>query len=355
MSSRIHGERPQQGETLAQENHAEQAHVQQGQVSHTAMQRSKLHAKIQHNKAQSAAFFRNKRYATSLNKALSPANQKLARQLGQRPRPGAERKVRERDHERERREDGARDQQHERREPERDQEHERGQQHGQSDGRNQGGERGGNGQQQGQREQHQHGGARDGRKPRETALKVMSLRTRKARAVAAPSGLQKTAETERESPHLPDTVAAAYTDTVVGLASKLELGHLIAPLLVLDMTGPMVPKRQTGRLQALRNGALAQRALGAENPAAGAQLLGHTLDLTLARQRFRIAFGEDQQSLAAARQRLIDASGARGAQERPAPAGAAQPAPGTAHAGATSASETTQPVRVSSTGPVGAA
>jgi hypothetical protein len=326
--------------------------VQQGQVSHTMMQRTKQHAKIQHNKAQLASFYRNKRYATSQNKGLTPANQKLVRQLGQRPRPGAERKVRERDHER--REAGSHECEQEHEHEQQDSHRERGRERegGQGGGQNPSGDQGRNGQPQGQGEQRQRGGANDERKPREQALKVAAVRTRKPRGMAAPTELQAIAAAERESPRLGETLAVAYTREVVKLATQLEFGPAIALLMVLDMAGPTVLRRPLGRLHALRNSTLAQRALRAGNAAAGAQLLGHTLDLTLARQRFAIVFGDDDQSVAAARQRLIDASGATAKR---APANVVQPASGASGTSGPGASETSQPVRVPPAAPDGAA
>lgn len=372
MSTRIHGgQHPhldgQLHDAQAAHTHAQQTHAHQGQVSHVVMQRKLRANKIQHNKAQLAAFYRNKRFAAAHGKDASATGQKLLRQLGTRPRPGAAGKPRDKAGARERPEDGLhdaeqrhdndphrdREQKHGReREHEREQEQQkqqprddrRGQQqrngqqgeqqrHGQQQHASDDGQQPGQqqGQQQGQAQQQsqqqqpqqqqqqsqqqQHERRASGDKPLRFAVKKTGGA---ARTISAPMRLQALAERHGASPTLSETLADGYARDLIALGRELQQSgrhaqcqslHLMLPLALLSACSRAALKRQPAQLQAQINSALAQPG----NGTVGARVLGHTLDLTLARQRFRIEYGDDQQSLSAVRARLMQASQATGA------------------------------------------
>jgi hypothetical protein len=119
------------------------------------------------------------------------------------------------------------------------------------------------------------------------------------------------AQRQLASPAMPQALLADYTRTVVQLTSrsKMELGPLLAPLLILSATGPMVGKRQLARLATQRNAVLAQQAALPGKGTGSGDLLGHTLDLTQARRVASVEYGDAEQSLAMVRQHLLDASG----------------------------------------------
>ncbi|MGF6612969.1 hypothetical protein OKW45_007957 [Paraburkholderia sp. WSM4175] len=377
MSTRIHGGQQPHVDQQAHDAktghaHVQQTHAHQGQVSHLVMQRKLRANKIQHNKALMAAFYRNKRFAESHGKDPSAAGQKLLRQLGTRPRPGAAGKPRDKATGRERPEDGAHEsgQRHEN-DPNQDREqkhgrdheheHEHGQdQRGQKDGQQRDGQQRQQGQQQGRHGQQQgqsHGGQSDGQqqgqpqgqsqqqpqqqsqqqqrqrspgepherrgrgdKPASFALKKAGGMARKT--AVAPMRLQALAERQGASPTRAQTLADGYARELIGLGRELQGGdrhaqrqslHLMLPLALLSACSRMAMKRQPAQLQAQINSALAQPG----NGTVGARLLGHTLDLTLARQRFRIDYDDNEQSLSMVRQRLMDATAATAAPAAP--------------------------------------
>ncbi|GAB7524095.1 helicase [Paraburkholderia sp. 2C] len=334
MSTRIHGGDHHHAEQAAHDahtgdEHASQALTGQAHTSRMTMQRTKLRAKIQHNKAQVAAFYRNKRFATSHHKPPSASAQKLVRQLGQRPRPGQSAKGRGKDgvardprEDRHAREDNQkRDEKHEHSRDQHGHEHEhqrRDQDQNQGQGRGQGQSRQQQQQQQPQQQQQQQQqgpSQRDGQ-PRERREKPpkFALKVGRIPAVPAlPTGLRSIAERHGAAPDLPHVLATAYTKAVVGLTSQMELGPLLAPLLVLNMSSRMTLKRDPERLNAQRT--IAHRAeaggagaAGAPAKAAAACIIGQSLDMTLARQRFAIEYSDDEQSLAMVKQYLLDAT-----------------------------------------------
>jgi hypothetical protein len=323
MSSRIHSnhnpQTTQHTEADLEHAHGQQAHVHQGQVSQLVGQRIRLRNKLQHNKALAAAFYRNKRFALMHHKPASASGQKLMRQLGQRPRPGGAAKPHGKQAERTRHEEVP----HERNPQQGDSQggHEHGHEHGhdkQEQGRqNQGqGQRQGQGQGQGQQSGQNQQRRDEQREQNKRGATTSSFKIRKASraaraAPALPATLQTMAQRQQASPAMPQALLASYTHTVVQLTSrsKMELGPLLAPLLVLSATGPMVRKRQLARLATQRNAALAQQAAIPGKGTGSAELLGHTLDLTQARRLAGIEYGEGGQSLAMVRQHLLDASG----------------------------------------------
>lgn len=308
MTTRVNGHQGHQNHHAEQAAHEAQTgaeHAGQASHTHTVMQRTKmLRAKLQHNK-QAAAFFRNKRFATSNHKPPSPSAQKLLRQFGQRPAPkgrgGKDGQGRGKDGQGRREDDP-----HDKREHEQGQGHghdhphdqKDGQQHGQGNGNEQ------NGQGSGQPQQH---APRDGQKRREKPAKFAIKKVKAALKTAPSNRLQQVAEQHRESPDQPRALAAAYTKAVLHFTSQIELGPLLAPLLVLGSASRMVLKREPARLHAQRNGALVRLGAAAGKTAAAAGLIGQSLDLTLARQRFGIEYSDDDQSLAMVKQRLLDA------------------------------------------------
>ncbi|CAB3769453.1 helicase [Paraburkholderia solisilvae] len=329
MNSRVHGG-SHHAEQVAHDAQTGDEHASQALTGHlhaqrSVMQRTKLRAKIQHNKAQ-AAFFKNKRFAAANHRPASAGAQKMLRQLGQRPRPGQSAKARGKDGAaRDPREDERRKQQqnhkhddrheqgHEQHAREHEHEHDRheGQDQGQRQGQGQNPGRG-QGQQQdpAQRERQQQE-----RRERASKFAIKAGNASARRALPAPpAALQSIAAQHGGTRDLPDVLANAYTKAVVDLTSKMELGPLLAPLLVLGMASPMVLKRRPARLHAHLNGALANRAQSASGAdpagksAAVAGVLGHSVDMTLARQRFSIEYSDDEQSLAMVKQRLLDAT-----------------------------------------------
>jgi hypothetical protein len=334
---------------------AADAHTGQVHASHVSMQRTQLRATIQHRKAQIAAFYRSKRFATSHHAPTSPAGQKLVRQLGQRPRPTSSAKERGKNvAERERHElhqpaapdkehgpkheekhDGKQEGKHEEKhqqkqdqgqgkhEQKHQQEQEQGQgKHEQKQKQEQEQGQGQQGQGQSQQQQPQQRDSQNRERNGKPAAAV--LKGAKAAPPAPPGGMQAIAAQRGDSPDLPRALAAAYTKAILQLSSKLEFGPLLAPLLALSSTSPAVLKRSPARLQAQRNGAFAQRRAAGEKPTATAattEMIGHSLDLTLARQRFGILYQDHEQSLSAVKQRLLDA-----AASLPAPAAQGAPA-----------------------------
>jgi hypothetical protein len=105
------------------------------------------------------------------------------------------------------------------------------------------------------------------------------------------------------------------------------------PLALLSACSRIALKRQPAQLQAQINSALAQPG----NSTVGARLLGHTLDLTLARQRFRIEYDDHQQSLSMVRERLMQASAAVAGVGASAAPGVLPAAPSPASPGAVAA------------------
>jgi hypothetical protein len=281
--------------------HSAGAHAQQTHASKVHMQRMKA-AKLQHDKAQHAGFYRNKRFATSNHKPTSATAQKLMRQLGQRPRPAPSAKENGKDAlAREWREQAhggeEKHKQHERQEG-----HERQEKREEDDAQQ-------NGQHSGQHSGSEQQAPRNGqdRERREKHSKFAVKARKSTSAHALPNGLQAIAKQHRDSPELRQALAAAYTRAVVRLTSKMELGPLLAPLLVLDMASPGVLARKPARLHAQRNGVLACRG-AAPGAAAAVGVLEQSLDLTLARQTFGIEYSEADQSLAMVKQRLLDAT-----------------------------------------------
>jgi hypothetical protein len=350
VSTRIHGgQQPhvdqQEHDAQSGHAHAQQTHVHQGQVSHLVMQRKLRANKIRHNKALMAAFYRNKRFAEAHGKDPTAAGQKLLRQLGTRPRPGrlvarlACRAGRERpedaahepgqghenDPHQDREQKHGRDHEHEH-EQDQDGQQREGQQcqqqgrHGQQQGQSQGQSQGQAQQQSEQQQQRspgeQHERRGRGDKPARFALKKAGGVARKT--AVAPMRLQALAERQGASPTRAQTLADGYARELIGLGRELQGDdrhaqrqslHLMLPLALLSACSRMAMKRQPAQLQAQINNALAQPG----NGTVGARLLGHTLDLTLARQRFRIDYDDNEQSLSMVRQRLMDATAATAA------------------------------------------
>ncbi|HEV3104147.1 MAG TPA: helicase [Trinickia sp.] len=288
-----------------QNHHAEQL-AQNTQARETHMQGVKLHSKFQHIKAQKAAFWRNKRFAAAHHKPPSASAQKLLRQLGQRPQPGQFAKSRGKDAAKERpkheheHEDGAHEQKHQH-ENEHEQKHQHEHEHGQGQSHD---DQHGDGRGQSQQQAPRDGQQRERReKQAKFAIKIVKTK----RSVAAPADLQAIAEQHLGSPDQRKVLAAAYARAVVRLSMKSELGPLLAPMLLLNMTSPAVLKRNLARLRAHSTSTLALGTLVAGKEAVTAGLVGHSLDMTLARQRFGIAYTDDDQSLAMVKERLIDA------------------------------------------------
>lgn len=159
-----------------------------------------------------------------------------------------------------------------------------------------------------------------GDKPASFALKKAGGIARKT--AVAPMRLQALAERQGASPTRAQTLADGYARELIGLGRELQGGdrhaqrqslHLMLPLALLSACSRMAMKRQPAQLQAQINSALAQPG----NGTVGARLLGHTLDLTLARQRFRIDYDDNEQSLSMVRQRLMDATAATAAPAAP--------------------------------------
>jgi hypothetical protein len=323
-------------------------------VQHTKMQR----ARMLHNKMLAAAFYRGKRFAEGNHKPPPPSAQKLMRQLGQRPRPAPSAKGHGKDAAvREPREDAPHgpEQKHEH-EHERKREQEQ-QKHGQQQKRehDQGQDRQGHGREhdQGQSRQHEHGHdqgqqgqergqsqqgsprdgqpKRDGRdsqegregrreEPRKFAIGKTGRAKAAARKQPLSAAMQVIARNKLGSPDLPAELAAACTKEVMRLTSQIELGPLLAVPLLLSMASPMVLKRNATRLHAHRNAVLMQNAATPGKAAATANLIGVSLDNTLARQGAGIEYSYEDQSIAAVKQRILDALAAL-------PATSAKPAP----------------------------
>lgn len=278
--------------------HSAGAHAQQTHAAQVHMQRMKSSAKLRQEKAQ-AGFYRDKRFAMSHHKPPSATAQKVLRELGQRPRPAPVAKERGKDEVREEARGGE----------EKQKQHERHEGHERQEGREEG-----DAQQNGQHNE-QHSGQSEQQAPRNGQDRErrekpskFAVKARKATpAPALPNALQAIAEQHRDSPELRQALAAAYTRAVVQLTSKMELGPLLAPLLVLDMASPGVLARKPARLNAQRNGVLAYRG-AAPGAAAAVGVLEQSLDLTFARQTFGIEYSDADQSLAMVKQRLLDAT-----------------------------------------------
>jgi hypothetical protein len=328
MNSRVHGG-SHHAEQMAHDTQAGDEHASQALTGHlhsqrAGMQRTKLRAKIQHNKAQ-AAFFKNKRFAAANHRPASAGAQKMLRQLGQRPRPGQSAKARGKDgaahdpreDERRKQQSHKHDDRHEQGHEQHAREHEH--EHDRRESEDQG-QRQGQGQNQGRGQGQQQSAAQRDRQQQERrdraskfAIKAGKASARRALPVP-PAALQSIAAQHGGARDLPGVLANAYTKAVVDHTSKMELGPLLAPLLVLGMASPMVLRRRPARLHAHLNGALANRAQSAsgadsaEKSVAVTGVLGHSVDMTLARQRYAIEYSDDEQSLAIVKQRLLDAT-----------------------------------------------
>jgi hypothetical protein len=328
MSSRIGGYQNHAGQYAGQAS--QQGHASSQTQQSASLQRSKLQARLLQNKApQTSVLFRNKRFATSLQQHSSPSGQKLVRQFGQRPTPAASAKrrdqmpaandrndrtqenepPREREEATQEHEQREKQQQNQRQDqdPMLDQEdehkHERDAEHGTGDE---------SGQFQQDQEHSQDQDSQNGQqrheqreKPRTFALSVTKI---KPKAVLSNS-IQFVAEQHRGSLQLPGILSEAYAKGVLEFTSQFKHGPLLAVPLLLSMTSRMVLKRTPARLRAHHNGIRAHAPAEPGKSAATAGLIGLSLDLTLARQRFGIEYSDDDQSLAAIKQRLINALG----------------------------------------------
>ncbi|WP_321816633.1 MULTISPECIES: hypothetical protein [unclassified Paraburkholderia] len=339
MSARISGAphaheaepRDPSHEQQAEAQHNSQAHTQQELVSRTMMQRAKMRVRLQHNKAMAAAFWHSRRFAVGQHKPLSPANAKLLRALGQRPRPGApkphgkdtarEEPLFERKPEHD--PDKERDKEHERdhdREREKDRDDRRDDKHDGHSREQRGGHSHSGGQQSGgQQDQRQH--SQHGQQQRREHARAMTVRgggaharvalqgVQRAHRVAPPERLQALATANGSAASRAQPLAAAFARELVRFIGQTPNAALLAPLAMLGATGPMVMRRNRACLLALHAGASSRN-----TQSASARWIGHTLDLTLARQRFGVQFGMEEQTLAMTRQHLIDAMAAhRGA------------------------------------------
>lgn len=316
-------------ERQVEAQHDGQAHTQQGLVSRTMMQRAKLRVRLQHNKAMAAAFWHNRRFAVGQHKPLSPANAKLLRALVQRPRPGAPKPhakdiareeplfERKPEHEPDKERDKERDRDHER-EREKDRDDRRDDKHDEKRDGHSRDRRDGHSHSGGQQDQQQN--SQHGQQQRREHASTITVRggararvalrgVQRARRAAPPESLQSLATANSSAASRAQPLAAAFARELVYFVGQTPGAALLVPLAMLGATGPMVMRRNRARLLAL-HACVSSR----NTQSANARWIGHTLDLTLARQRFGVQFGMEEQTLAMTRQHLIDAMAAhRGA------------------------------------------
>ncbi|MEA3118265.1 MAG: hypothetical protein QOI13_1535 [Paraburkholderia sp.] len=310
MTTRINSGDGRQAQQAAEDaragaEHSTSAHAQQTHASQVHMQRTKLAAKLRQENAQHAAFYRNRRFATSNHKPTSAAAQKLLRQLGQRPRPGHAAKERGKDglaHEPREEAQGAEEKykQHEKQEGHEKREEGDPQQNGQQNE-----QQNGQGEQQAPRDRQN----RERREKRSKFAVKAGKAGKAARARVLPNGLQLLAERHRDSPDLREELATSYTKAVLRLTSKMERGGLLLPLLLLsNITSPRGElASKVARMNAQGNAVHALRGPDA-NTAASVGVLEQSRDLTLALHTSGIEYSDDEQSLAMVKQRLLDAT-----------------------------------------------